>query len=141
MRVWGEARFSRETSCLFLQLVHERAIFYLFKETTMPRPKQILTPEEVELKRLQKAEYARTFYATNAAYRARNLERARARMAAGSEARKAATRERKAKARADALAAAEVAACEARARSTLLRLAEGEEAEPPRIPKRLRTSK
>jgi hypothetical protein len=42
----------------------------------MARPKSILTPEEVELKRLKKQESARKFYATNAEYRARNLERA-----------------------------------------------------------------
>lgn len=106
----------------------------------MPRAKQILTPEEMELKRLKKAESARRFYETNAEYRARNLERARARMAAGSEARKAATRERKAKARADAMAAAEVAACEAKARAELLRVAEGEAGVPPKA-KRVRRSK
>ena len=76
----------------------------------MPRTKKILTPVEVELKRLQTAERARIRYWTNEKYRARTLERANARMAAGSEARKAATRERKEKDRADRMAAAEAAA-------------------------------
>jgi hypothetical protein len=108
----------------------------------MPRTKKILTPEEKELQRLHKAEYSRTYYATHAEYKEKNLERARARMAKGSEARKAATREKKEKARADALAAAEVAACEARARVEALRAAEGEAGdEAPPNPKRFRKSK
>jgi hypothetical protein len=106
----------------------------------MPRQKIILTPEEKELQRLKKAECARRYYSTHAEYREKNLERARARMAKGSEARKAATREKKEKARAEALAAAEVAACEARARIEALRAAEGEPEATPN-PKRFRNQK
>ena len=72
----------------------------------MPLTKIILTPEQIEEKRLRLSEYARVYYSTHAEYREKSKERARVRMALGSEARKEATRVKKAAARAAAMAAA-----------------------------------
>ena len=76
----------------------------------MGRPKRVLTPEDLEVKRLKTAEYSRNFYATHEAHRIAVNARSNARFAILSPLLKAATVERKRIAHEGAMAAAVLAA-------------------------------